>query len=447
MTRSYSFALFALLASCGGSTSLNNTPPPDASDEGAADVAAPPEDRGTPPEDRATPIVDRVSPPEDTALPPDVVELDAGPPVDVLPPPMDVPPPPMDVVIARDVPVATDVSADAPVTPGDIGPLGMPITAPNEQWTWVPFTDARCGNGQPTGIGVNLTNRSRRVVFFFNGGGACWDALTCYVLNTAVNVSAGYTEASFRSESANLNGFFLFDRNNTNNPWRDASFVFVPYCTGDIHGGDRVVTYELGGQRRETSHVGYRNVSAYLRRLVPTFPMADRVLVTGASAGGYGASINWEHIADAFPRARVDMIDDSGPPIQPSASQWNSWRTSWNLQLPPGCTSCATDLGSIIPYYARRFPPPARFALLSYTQDSTISGYYLISGAQFEMQLNALATTRFDPTSNGRYFFVTGNRHVLWTNVTSIQASNGTRLATWLQQFDRGDPMWRSVRP
>ncbi len=167
-------------------------------------------------------------------------------------------------------------------------------------------------------------------------------------------------------------------------------------------------THTLGGASRETHHVGYRNVAAYLRRLVSTFPMADRVLVTGSSAGGYGALVNWEQFANAFPRARVDMIDDSGPPLQPNATTWAAWRAAWDLHLPAGCSTCATDLGAVVPYYATRFPAPARFALLSYTQDSTISGYYTIPAAQFEMQLNALATARFDPTSNGKYFFVAG---------------------------------------
>ncbi len=399
-TRDASFALVMLLAAC--SEGAGNTGTTDAATADAAPAADV-----------------RDAAPEDGAAPPD-----AAPPAD-----------------AEDAAVY-----DAPAPP-DAGPPGAPITAPEDQWTWVPFADSACADGTPTGIGVNLTSRSRRVVIFFNGGGACWDALTCYTLHTASNIDGGYGEANFRAESGQFARFFPFDRTNTDNPWRDASYVFVPYCTGDIHGGDRVATYTVGGVDRQTSHVGYRNVTAYLRRLVATFPMADRVLVTGSSAGGYGAAINWEHIAEAFPRARVDMLDDSGPPLQPSPGFWSAWRAAWDLHLPAGCAECATELGAIVPYYARRFPAPARFALLSYTQDRTISGYYVISGPQFEMQLYALATTRFDPAPNAKYFFVAGSQHVLWTGASTLTAGDGTRLSTWLQQFDGGDAAWRSVRP
>src|SRR5262245_8798339 len=79
-------------------------------------------------------------------------------------------------------------------------PLGMPITAPPEQWTWVPFDNAFCANGSTTGIGVNLTDKSKRVIVYFEGGGACWSDVTCYTIKTAVNFSTGYDEKTFMSD-------------------------------------------------------------------------------------------------------------------------------------------------------------------------------------------------------------------------------------------------------
>ena len=38
--------------------------------------------------------------------------------------------------------------------------LGEPITAPAETWTFVPFPDAHCMNGESTGIGINLSDAS-----------------------------------------------------------------------------------------------------------------------------------------------------------------------------------------------------------------------------------------------------------------------------------------------
>lgn len=332
-----------------------------------------------------------------------------------------------------------------PWTPDTPSPM-TPIEAPSETWTWVPFPDSRCGNGSPAGIGVNLTTRSTRVLIFFMGGGGCWDALTCHLLNTAAHLNEDYNESVFRQEVGGLNSLLIFNRADTRNPFRDASYVFVPYCTGDIHGGNNVMTYNVGGAARTTYHVGARNMQSYLARLVRTFPRPDRVWVSGTSAGGYGAGIHWQRVQDAFPMARVDLLDDSGPPINPPATRFNLMKNAWNLQFPAGCTNCADDLSALMPYYRERFPPPHRMGLLSYTQDSTISTYFGITGAMFQTQLNALMTTGFDPTPNFRYFTATGTQH---TMVGSIGRATtmGTALLDWVTAFATDSSTWSSVRP
>ncbi|WP_438039336.1 hypothetical protein [Sorangium sp. So ce128] len=73
-------------------------------------------------------------------------------------------------------------------------PLDTPIEASAENWTWVPFSNAFCANGDTTGIGVNLTSKSKRVVVYLEGGGACWDEDTCYTLGASQHVASGYGE-------------------------------------------------------------------------------------------------------------------------------------------------------------------------------------------------------------------------------------------------------------
>ena len=60
------------------------------------------------------------------------------------------------------------------------------------------------------------------------------------------------------------------DRARATNPFRDASYVFVPYCTGDLHAGSNVATYDVLGPRT-FAHVGRRNVEALLPRLRATW--------------------------------------------------------------------------------------------------------------------------------------------------------------------------------
>ena len=327
---------------------------------------------------------------------------------------------------------------------GGSAPMGDPIVAPEEQWTWIPFDNAFCGNGSTTGIGVSLSKKSSRVLIYMEGGGACWSELTCNTLKTASNFGSGYGEASFKSTAANQLGASFFSRTAADNPFKDYSMVYVPYCTGDIHGGDNTVMY--GG--KPAKHVGSRNVAAYLERLVPTFPGADRVILSGASAGGFGAALNWWQTQQAFGKIRVDMIDDSGTPMPPSIpiTAEAEWRKQWNLAatFPPGCTECAQRIDGILGFYAKTYPNQ-RGALISYTKDSVLPSFFGITQDKFATGLEEQATTQFDPSPNLRYFIYSGSGHVLWSNPGLT--SKGVTVREFVTKMVTDDPTWNSVHP
>ena len=352
-----------------------------------------------------------------------------------------------DASVAEDVPQDTGSSAEDVRTfvPDASSPMTAIEAAP-EAWTYVPFPDSACGNGTPAGIGVNLTTRSNRVVIYLQGGGACWDGLTCF-LPTAANINNAYTNTTFQSEIRAMSRGLMFNRDDARNPFRDASFVYVPYCTGDIHGGDNVRTYLFGSEERTIYHVGARNMDAFLRRLARTFPSADRVWLTGASAGGYGAGIHWDRVQRAFPAARVDLLDDSGPPIRPPAERFNQMKAAWNLQFPDGCTTCADDLTTLLDYYATRLPPPHRMGLLSYTQDRTISQYFGLTGAQFQDQLSMLMRSAFDARPNYRYFVVAGSNHTMVGDLGTLTGPGGASLLRWVTAWATDGADWNNVRP
>lgn len=324
------------------------------------------------------------------------------------------------------------------------GETAMPITAPDEQWTWIPFDNAFCGDGSTTGIGVNLSKKSSRVLIYLEGGGACWSDFTCVQAMTASNFKSGFKEADFKSTVTQELGSSYFDRNAADNPFKDYSMVYVPYCTGDIHAGDNTVMYA----GKPAKHVGFKNVSAYLERLAPTFPSADRVILAGVSAGGFGASVNWEQTQKAFGKIRVDLIDDSGTPMPPSIpiAAEQEWRKQWNLAatLPAGCTDCAQHLDALLGYYAKAYPTH-RAALISYTKDSVLPLFYQISQAQFAMGLDEEVKTQLDPSASFRYFIYSGSGHVLWYKPTL--ATNGTTVKQFITQMVTDDPAWNSIHP
>ena len=110
-------------------------------------------------------------------------------------------------------------------------------------------------------------------------------------------------------------GAGVFDRTDAKNPMADWNFVYVPFCTGDVHAGDKT-NATVSGVTGPQQFVGYVNMTRYLARIVPTFPGLTKVLLTGVSAGGFGAAANYPQTARAFGSVPVYDLDDSGPPME-----------------------------------------------------------------------------------------------------------------------------------
>lgn len=244
----------------------------------------------------------------------------------------------------------TDTDTDTETT-GDPGPIydGDPLPeAPPGEWNWVDFPEAKCIDGTKTGIGVRY-GLSDKVVIFFEGGGGCFNDATCGLFYASF---AHFDELVFDViwQNTILQGG-IFSTNNSDNPVRDWNFIYVPYCTGDVHAGDSPDTFVPGYLVDEPQQfVGYRNFGHFLQRIVPTFEDTSHVLVTGISAGGFGAAFNYDRVADAFGEAKVSLIDDSGPPL---TDPWlvpcmqTAWRELYNLDmtLPQDCEGCFADDG------------------------------------------------------------------------------------------------------
>ncbi|MBL8923589.1 MAG: hypothetical protein JNJ54_32340 [Myxococcaceae bacterium] len=316
------------------------------------------------------------------------------------------------------------------------------ITAPNEVWTWVDFPTSECGNGSPTGIGVNLSNRSTDVIIYMQGGGACWNSLTCYTIRSATDFD-GYNGADFMGDVPSLGA--AFGRTNMNNPFRNASFVFIPYCTGDVHAGDTVASY--GGH-----HKGAANVQAYLARLSQTFPGPRRIWLTGTSAGGYGVQLNYHRFAAAFPQAEVHGLADSAQMINPNQAQLLSdWLSAWNVAEPPGCTGCIQDFNRVPAWLSTTYPN-RRFGLLAYTRDNVLSGFFQMTDMEFQTATNGLLTSQYQGKANLKYYVVEppNPTHVM-LNQLFTRTVNGVPLSAWTNQWATGAPtadggVWDNVR-
>lgn len=334
--------------------------------------------------------------------------------------------------------VITDGGTMSPVDAGSGVPTA--IVAPAEVWSWVDFPDSTCGNGVPTGIAVNLTSKSTDLLIYMQGGGACWESLTCFTIKSADNLESGYVGGDFAADGTRM--MPGFNRALLTNPFKDASYVFMPYCTGDVHSGDSERT--IAG--RDVKFKGAKNVAAYLKRLTLTFPSVTRVFLSGSSAGAFGAQLNFARVHEAFPSAEIHVLADSGQMINPSGTRLADWVTTWNVEVPASCVGCLSDFPKYIDWLSSTYPQ-SRFALLAYSQDGVLSQFFNYSGPNFETQTDALLSGHFDPHVNTKYFYLSGPSHTMLGSQFTITgpAPANVKLNDFITQWYSGSGSWASV--
>ena len=138
----------------------------------------------------------------------------------------------------------------------------------------------------------------------FEGGGGCFSADTCAFDNQdQLYFAQSLATPEWLSERDGI-----FDFGDPRNPLAGYSFVYVPYCTGDIHVGNATTTY---APDVIVEHRGYPNGLIAVEHLASTYPAATEVVVTGISAGSAAAPLYAGLVADTLPEARIVSLADS----------------------------------------------------------------------------------------------------------------------------------------
>jgi hypothetical protein len=236
-----------------------------------------------------------------------------------------------------------------------------------------------------------------KLLVYLEGGGACTDIGFCNynppntnmaIVGTGETVlgSAGGLVASRQQPGVYTGGVLqgIFDDSNAQNPYQGWSKVYVPYCTGDVHFGSNPSS-TVPGVSTPQHFVGYSNMQKVVGHLVPTFgSKVERVILTGASAGSFGAALNFSMVQDAFGSVRVDPILDSGLPFNDKymfACMQKRWRDIWGLSasLPSDCTECfQSDGGGMVHLadFLMKKHPNALLAAVSSTQDEVMRLFF-----------------------------------------------------------------------
>ena len=109
------------------------------------------------------------------------------------------------------------------------------------------------------------------------------------------------------------------------------------------------------------------------------------MILTGASAGGFGAGLNYGMVQDTFTtKIPVTVIDDSGPPFSaqylPACLQ-KIWRNLWGFDavLPSDCAECfnadGSGLTNIVYYWLQKYPT-AKVGVVTTMEDEVIRLFF-----------------------------------------------------------------------
>jgi hypothetical protein len=348
---------------------------------------------------------------------------------------------------------ATEITAP----PGNGPPrveLGTPIQAPDGVWTEVDFPDGYCRDHAAAHLEVHLNSQSKKIAVYLEGGGGCFNDATCVLTIDGPTYILG-------------GGIFNF--NNPNNPIRDWNIFYVPYCTGDVHGGSNSAGVP-GPSTGPQNFTGYTNLELYLSRILATVPDATDELLTGISAGGFGAGLNASLVAGNAPATveRFTVLDDSGPPlsnryIQPCLQ--DMWRNVWGFEstfLKDCGTACPSrddyvyDWSKyVVNRYAKGpFAPKFMAGFLSWDSDSTMSAFFgygannctaqsSLTSTQFQAGLMDFRTMVQSATPSFGTYYVPGTSHTFLTLDGSPGSQgglyntevNGVKLTDWINDL------------
>ncbi len=275
-------------------------------------------------------------------------------------------------------------AALADANPGDGGSGYDPpvVTTPipstaDDTWVWVPIDGAICRDGSATGIGINRHSSSSKLVIFLAGGGECFDDVSCASNPRSYDATDFANE--FMTPSDNI-----FSRTDAKNPLADWNFIFIPYCTGDLHGGNNPGGVPLGSSGPQ-QYVGYVDMALALARIVPTFTSVTEVLLTGISAGGAGVTLTYLQTAKAFGSTPVFAIDDSGPPMSSTyltPCLQNEWATLYRFDRTvlsdcgSGCSPTSGNTAIEVMKTSLSRYPSSPFGVVDSLNDNVISGLY-----------------------------------------------------------------------
>ncbi len=290
-----------------------------------------------------------------------------------------------------------------------------------------------CSDGSPFTYFIHRGSTDK-VMLFFAGGGACFSADTCGPDSKLYKRTLGPNDPPPLTGDVGI-----FDLSNPKNPVKDYSIVFVPYCTGDVHIGNKTTDY---GNGVVIQHKGYVNGTTAVAGLAAAFPDAGHVLVTGESAGSVPDPLYAGLVHDALPTATITVLGDgSGAyPDVPAVNQalGTVWGTADAIPAWPQNAGLTPATWSFPGLYvqAHKHDPQIVFARHDYAYDGTQAAFAGLAGISSDNLLTLIDKNEQQIEASGAVvnsYIAPGTEHTLLHRPEFYtEKVNGVLFVDWM---------------
>jgi hypothetical protein len=336
---------------------------------------------------------------------------------------------------------ATDSSTAATEAPAtsDAPSTEAPVDTEPREISWETIdapADCMCADGSPYSYFVREADPTK-VMFYLEGGGACFAGPMC------APGSDSYKQDVGSAPGEGATGIFDFD--NPDNPFADYSFVYVPYCTGDVHSGNTTKDY---GNGVVIQHKGFVNASTALNTMLERFPNVGDLVVAGSSAGAFTTPLFAGLAADELPDARVAVIADSGGAVPDAiAAVTANWGTVESL--PDWPEFVGTTAAMVTPAYSfakvAEHNSAITFMRHDYAYDRVLSGYAVMAGLSADGLVDVMRSGEASIEATGTQvaaWVSPGDAHTILGRADFYtEELNGVRFLDWLLAFLDGSPL------
>ncbi len=260
---------------------------------------------------------------------------------------------------------------------------------PKDETTMVLTTSSgdgsQCIFGDTYGFQV-IPGSSDKVLFYFQGGGACWDKAT---------TAAGMCTTTIGPNAP----VGVFDRQNDENPFKDYTIVHALYCSGDVWAGQHTADYTHKGN--SVTQVGYTNAQVTLNWLKEqvvngdigggtststTSSMLDTLIIMGCSAGSVGTQLWADKLLDAFPAQHAAIIPDSYAGVFPDNTVGPLMKSFGVCEtdlvpasLVDDCNAGELDIPTLVNLHIEKYPQYP-FAYIQSKIDAVQQSFYIALG-------------------------------------------------------------------